>query len=137
MPEEIKRVDYFSVPIANKVGEGARVLGALRDGGADFTGIWGYGISARKARIELMPKDSASFPKIAKAAGLDPGKKMTAFLIGGEDRPGVIAELLGKLAAAKVNVAAVKAICAGGGQFSGAIFVDPADVRRAAKALGV
>ena len=31
MAEEIRRVDHYSVSIPNKVGEGARVLGALRD----------------------------------------------------------------------------------------------------------
>jgi len=33
MAEEVRLVEHYSASIANKVGEGARVLGALRDAG--------------------------------------------------------------------------------------------------------
>ena len=35
MAEEIRVVDHYSASILNKVGEGARVLGALRDAGVN------------------------------------------------------------------------------------------------------
>lgn len=135
MPDVIRKIDYFSIDFTNKVGEGARILSALRDGGVDLEGVWGYVVSARKARLEVLPKDSAGFGKIAKKAGVEAGKKQTAFLVEGEDRPGAVADLLAKLSAAKVNVLAVKATCAGEGRYGGVIMVDSTDVKKAAKAL--
>lgn len=136
MADEIRRIDYYSVSISNKVGEGVRFLGALRDAGVNLTGFWGYQTKPGRARLELAPEDSAGFKKAARKAGLKIGEKYTAFLLSGEDRAGAVAEGLGKLAQAGVNTVAVKALCAGAGRFGAAFFVAPKDVRKAAKALG-
>ncbi len=42
-----------------------------------------------------------------------------------------------KLAAAKINVVSMQAICSGEGRFGGILWVGAADVRKAAKALGI
>ncbi len=137
MADEIRRLDYFSVVVPNKAGEGARVLGALRDAGVNLTGMWGYQTKPNKAQLELAPEDGAAFKQVARKAGLKVGEKHTAFLLSGEDRPGAVAEVLERLAVAGINVVAVKAMCAGAGRFGAAFFVAPQDVRKAAKALGV
>jgi hypothetical protein len=54
----------------------------------------------------------------------------------GDDRPGVIADLLQRLAAAKINVTALDAVCAGSGRYGAILWVAPRDVTRAARALG-
>ena len=41
MAEEIRVVEHYSASILNKVGEGARVLGALRDAGVNLIAFWG------------------------------------------------------------------------------------------------
>ena len=53
MAEEIRVVEHYSASILNKVGEGARVLGALRDAGVNLIAFWGYkhGARPRAARI--------------------------------------------------------------------------------------
>jgi hypothetical protein len=40
MAEEIRVLEHYSVSILNKVGEGARVLGALRDAGVNLIAFW-------------------------------------------------------------------------------------------------
>ena len=42
MAGEIREVEHYSASILNKVGEGARVLGALRDPGVNLIAFWGY-----------------------------------------------------------------------------------------------
>ena len=59
------------------------------------------------------------------------------FLISGEDRPGAVAGLYEKLAAAKINVTATDAVCAGMGRYGAILWVKPRDVKKAAKVLGV
>jgi predicted amino acid-binding ACT domain protein len=62
--------------------------------------------------------------------------KKSVFLVSGEDRPGAVAEIMGRLAAAKINVTAIDAVCAEAGRYGAILWVKPPDVARAAKALG-
>jgi len=116
MPEEVRQVDQFSLSIANKVGEGARVLGVLRDAGVNLLAFWGYQRTATKAELIFVPENTAALVAAAKQAKLKLGKKQTAFFVQGEDRPGAAAGLLAKLAAGKINVGAVQAVSAGSGR---------------------
>ncbi len=59
-----------------------------------------------------------------------------ASLVQGGDRPGAVAEILRKLAAAKVNVIAANASAAQGGVFGMIVWVAPGDVAGAGRALG-
>ena len=131
------KVEVFTAVIPNKVGEGAKVLCALTDAGVNLTAFWGYplGKKAKTAAIELIPETAAGFGKIAKKAGLEI-EKGVAFLIEGDDQPGAVAALMGALAAAGINVDAVKAMQTGEGKFRAGIFVGKEDVRKAAKVLG-
>jgi len=136
MAETIRQVEHYSASVANKVGEGARVLGALRAAGVNLIALWGYGRDTGKATLEFIPENGAAFVAAAKAAKLKLSKKQIAFHVEGEDRPGAVADLLAKLAAEKVNVGALQAVCAGAGRYGAVIFLPQAAVGKAAKALG-
>jgi hypothetical protein len=135
MAEEIRQVEHYSASVPNKVGEGARVLGALRDAGVNLIAFWGYKRGAGRAQLEFIPEDSATFIAAAKQAKLRL-RKSAALYIHGDDRPGAIADMLAKLAAARINVAAVQAVCGGGGSYGTIVFLPPAAARRAASVLG-
>lgn len=137
MSGSVVKVDHYSATIANKAGEGARILGALKESGVNFIALWAYPSMPSKAQLEMIPESGAALVKAAKKAGLAVGKKQTAFFVNGEDGPGVVAESLAKLAAARINVGAVQAVCAGAGRYGAIIFLPQKDVRKAAKALGV
>jgi hypothetical protein len=136
MTETVRKVDYFYVEAPNKPGEGAKVLAALRDAGANLLAFSGFP-SGRKAQLDFIPEDTITFKAAAKKAGLKLSPKKTGFMVQGEDRPGAVAEITGKLAAANVNITAIDAVCAGAGRYGAILWVKAADVRKAAKALGV
>ena len=135
MADDIRVVDHYSASIPNKVGEGARVLAVLRDSGVNFIAFWGYEHGEGRAQLEFIPEDSATFVTAAKQAKLRL-RKSTALYIHGEDRPGAIADILGKLAGARINVAAVQAVCGGGGSYGTIVFLPEGAARKAATVLG-
>ncbi|MGE5190543.1 MAG: ACT domain-containing protein [Gemmatimonadota bacterium] len=134
MADEIRKIDYFKAQVADKAGEGARVLAILADAGVNLLAFTGFP-RGRKAQVDFVPEDAAAFKAAARKARLSVTKK-TAFLVQGDDRPGVVAGVASKLAAAGVNITAMDAVAAGAGRFGAILWVRPADVRRAARALG-
>jgi len=136
MAETIRKIDYFYVETPNKPGEGAKALAALRDARVNLLAFSGFP-QGRKAQMDFVPEDSAAFRIAAKKAGLKLSPKKTGFLAQGDDRPGAVAEIMGKLAEAGVNVTAIDAIAAGQGRYGAIFWVKPPDVRKATKALGI
>jgi len=138
MPDEITRVDYYMGAIANKAGEGAKVLGALKEAGVNLAGFLGYPKTARLAELVLVvAENTPGLPKVLKKVGLTLGKKCKGFLITGEDRVGALAESMEKLAAAGINVVSTHGVTGGACRFGVIMAVDPKDAKKAAKALGV
>jgi hypothetical protein len=129
------KIEYYSVIVSNKPGKGEHLLGALKEAGVNFIGVWGYPVGKTKSRIDLAAEDVALLKKTAKQLKIELGTKQTAFHITGEDHPGAVAEVLAKLAAKEINVYALQAVCAGNGRFGAIIQVDPEAVKKAAKAL--
>jgi hypothetical protein len=136
MDPTVSIADYFYIEAPDSPGEGARALGALRDAGVNLLAVSGFP-AGRRAQIDFVPTDPTAFRAAARAARWKVTGPKKVFVIQGEDRMGVMADLYGKLAAAKINVISSQAICAGAGRFGGLLWVAPRDVKRAAKALGV
>ncbi len=136
MAETIRRVDYFYILTPDKPGEGARALATLREAGINLLAFTGFP-KGRGSQLDFVPADPAAFVQAAKKARWKLSPRKTAFLIEGEDRVGALAEIAARLAAAKINVTATDAICAGAGRYGAIIWVKPRDVKRAAQALGI
>jgi len=134
MAEAIRRVQYFYVLAPDKPGEGARCRQTLKDAGVNLLAFSGFPVGKR-AQLDFVPEDPAAFRAAAKKARWKVVGPKTGFLVEGDDRTGVCAELLGRLAAAKINVTATDAVVAGAGRFGAILWVKPRDVARAAKAL--
>jgi hypothetical protein len=135
MADEIKQVDYYYVTVAHKPGEGARILVALRDAGVNLMGFCGFPQGARKAQLDFIPANPAAFVKAARQARIPLSGKKRGFLIQGDERPGIVAEVVGRLAKSGISVTSVQVFCAGSGRYGGMVWVKPADLRKAAKAL--
>lgn len=135
MADTIRRAQYFYLMAPDKAGEGARALQTLRDAGVNLLAFSAFPVG-RRAQLDFVPEDPAAFRAVARRAKWKVVGPKTAFLIAGADRTGVCAEILGKLAAAKINVTATDAVIAGEGRFGVLMWVKPKDVGRAAKVLG-
>ena len=135
MAEEILQVDYYYTTVPDKPGEAARILTSLQHVGINLLGFSAFPHGARRSQLDFLPEDSAAFAKAARKLGLKMSKKRRGFLIQGAERPGAAAGVASRLARAGINVTAFQAVCAGAGRYGGLLWVKPADVRKAAKAL--
>jgi hypothetical protein len=135
MAETIRKVQYFYVMAPDRAGEGARALETLRDAGVNLLAFSGFPVGKR-AQLDFIPENPAAFRAAAKRAKWKVVGPKTGFVVDGDDRPGVVAGILGRLAAAKVNVTATDAVCAGAGRFGAIFWVKPRDVAKVAKVLG-
>ena len=64
----------------------------------------------RKSQADFVPEDSAAFRRAAKKAKWKVAGPKKVFLVQGDDRVGAIADMVGSLAAAKINVTALDAV---------------------------
>jgi len=134
MPDMIRLVGYFYVQVPDKPGEGARVLNHLKDMGINLLAFHGFP-SGRRAQLNVVPSDPAALRAAARQAKLKLVGPKTGFLIQGDDRVGAVADIIAKLAEAKINVTAVDAVSAGFGRYGAILWVKPPHVNKAAKVL--
>jgi hypothetical protein len=135
MAESIRRVQYFYVMAPDKPGEGARALDALRDAGVNLLAFSGFP-AGKRAQLDFVPENPAEFRAVARKAKWKVIGPKVGFLIEGDARTGVMADIYAKLAAARVNIVASDAVVAGAGRFGAILWVKPRDVARTAKILG-
>jgi hypothetical protein len=134
MADTIRRVEYFYVQVPDKPGEGARALATLRGAGVNLLAYSGFP-AGRRAQLDFVPEDPAAFKQAARQAKWKVKGPKRGFLIQGEDRVGACAEILDKLAAAKINVTAMDAVSAGAGRYGAILWVKPAAFKKAATVL--
>jgi hypothetical protein len=135
MLDSVRKLDYFALTVADRPGEGARLVAALKDNGVNLLAFSGFP-AGRKAQIDLVPEDSGALRAAAKKLKLALGPRKTCFVIQGDDRVGALADTLQKLADAKINVTAIQAVTAGMGRYGAIFWVKPRDAAKAAKTLG-
>jgi hypothetical protein len=134
MADTIRQVDYFYMQVAHKTGEGAKVLRALTDAGVNLSAFSGFP-AGRRAQLDFIPADAVAFKAVAKANKWKVVGPKRAFLIQGDDRVGVIADIVGKLADAKINLTALDAVSADG-RYGALCWVAARDFKKAAQILG-
>ncbi len=137
MPDKIRRVDYYYVQVADKPGEGFKVLGKLKEAGVNLLAFTAFPSEAGKAQIDLVAENGDLLARAAKSAGLALSGRKKAFYVQGKDRVGAVADIFRKLADAKVNIYAGNASVGPDGGFGFILWVKPQQMEAAAKALGV
>ena len=137
MPTTIRKVEYAYFTVANRSGEAARILEALRDSNINLLAFSGFPQGRNKAQIDLVTDDINALKATAKRLKWKLSRTKRAFLVQGTDEVGAALPAIAKMAGAKINVIAADAIAAGEGRFGVLFWVAPGDYKRAAKLLEV
>ena len=132
MAESIRRIQYFYVMAPDKPGEGARALQTLKEAGVNLLAFSGFP-AGKRAQLDFVPEDPAAFRAAARKAKWKVTGPKVGFLIEGDDRTGVMADIYQKLAAARINITASDAVIGGAGRFGAILWVKARDVNRTAK----
>ena len=135
MADTIRLVEYFYVMAPQKPGVGAALLAELQQNGVNLLAFSGFP-SGRGAQVDFVPEDSASFRAVAKKAKWKIKGPKRALMVVGDDRAGAVADIMRRLAEAKINVTALDAVCAGSGRYGLILWTSPASITRAARLLG-
>jgi hypothetical protein len=135
MQDTVKQVQYFYAEVPDKPGEGARILDMLKEAGVNLLAYSGFP-KGRRSQLDFIPVDAAAFRAAARKARLKLVGPKSGFLLQGEDRPGALAEVIAKLAAAAINITACDAVAAGEGHYGALLWVKPQQVQKAARVLG-
>ena len=137
MANTVQQVEYYYTLVPNQPGEGGPGLNALKAAGVNLLAYSGFPASATRAQLDFVPSDKDAFLAAAESAGIKLVGPKVAFLLQGDDRVGAVADVLAKLADARINVVAMNAVAAGEGRYGAILWVEPRNVRRAANVLGV
>jgi hypothetical protein len=135
MADTFRLVEYFYITSPNKPGEGARALQTLKEAGVNLLAFSGFP-QGRRAQLDVVPADPAAFKRAAKQAKWKVVGPKRGFLVQGNDRVGAVAELLERLAAAKINVTAIDAVSVEDGRYGAIFWVAPKDVKKTAALVG-
>jgi hypothetical protein len=65
MADRVKKVDYCYISVPNRPGQGARLLGAIKDSGVTLLAYSGFPAKAGKAQLDLVAEKLAPLRKIA------------------------------------------------------------------------
>jgi hypothetical protein len=137
MPTTIRKVEYAYFTVANKAGEAARILEALRDSNLNLLAFSGFPQGRNKAQIDLVTDDIDALKAVARRFKWKLSRPKRAFLVHGTDEVGAALPPIARMAEAKINVIAADAVAAGEGRFGMLFWVAPRDYNRAAKLLAV
>jgi hypothetical protein len=130
----VRKASYYSMKVPQRPGSGAQLLAALKAAKVNLLAFTGFP-EGGGAQVDFVPQDNAKFLKAARAAKLRISSRKTAFVIQGDDRVGALANAMGRLAKAKINVVSLQAVTAGKRRFGAILWVKPRDVGKASRAL--
>lgn len=130
----VRKASYYSMKVPQRPGSGAMLLAALKAAQVNLLAFTGFP-EAGGAQVDFVPQDNAKFLKSARKAKLRISSRKTVFIAQGEDRVGALTRILGRLAAAKINVVALNAVTAGKRRYGMMFWVKPKDVAKASRVL--
>ena len=137
MSHAVRPVDYFHATVHDRAGEAYRVLSSLAEAGVNLLAFSAAPVGGTAAHMVLFPEDASALVEFAARTGMVLHGPERALMVHGGDRLGALAELHRRLADARVNVFASRAVTGGEGRYGYVIHVRSEDFDAASRALGV
>jgi len=136
MATEVVKVDYRYIILDDEAPAAAAALSTLTGLGIGLIGYSEFPHGQGRSQLDLIAGDSEELATKVAEMGLTISGRKSAFLIRGDDDPGVaVTTILSQLAAANVRVTSLQAADAGAGRFGALLWVPQQDVAAAAVAL--
>ncbi|MGD9116535.1 MAG: hypothetical protein PVJ61_05080 [Dehalococcoidia bacterium] len=133
----IERVEYYYTVVPNKAGAGAKIFNVLKDHKVSLIAFNGFPLDEKSSQLDLVPASGVALVKAAKEAGFELVGPKVAFLLSEWEHIGAVADILTNLEKAGVNITAMQAIETGDWRYGAIFWVKPADIDKAAKAMGI
>jgi hypothetical protein len=131
----VRRVNYCYVTVPNRAGQGAKVLGELKDAKVNLLGYSGFPTKGGKAQLDLVAKSMGAIRRVARKNGWRLSQVKKGLLVQGTDRLGAVHRHIQKLADENISVTAASAVGAGQGRYGMLLWVKGSDYGRAARVL--
>jgi len=129
-----QRITYFKMRIEDKSGALLSVLKELKTKNLGLRGLWASAGEPGWTDLYVIPKDPDKVRNFWKGSPLAP-EEGSAFFVKGSDRTGALLKTLDAIARGGVNLVRTDALAVGG-KYGTFFLVAPADVGKAAEALG-
>ena len=136
MADIVRRIEYYYTEVPGRPGAGAKISNALKAAHINLLACSAFPIAAGRAQVDFVPSNQRAFEAAARKAGIKLVGPKTAFLIQGENRVGSLADILTKLAEARINITALNAVAAGRRRYGAILWVKPRNIGRVAEILG-
>jgi hypothetical protein len=133
----IERVEYYYTVVPNKVGAGAKIFNELKEQEVSLLAFNGFPLDAERSQLDLVPSSGTALVKVAQKVGIELVGPKVAFLISEWEHLGAVADILSKFEQAGVNITAMQAIETGDWRYGAILWVKPADIDKASRALGI
>ena len=131
---KVQRVKYFKISLEDKPGALLGIAHDLKAKNIGLAGIWAYATQPGSAEACFVAKNPDKLRNAWKSSGVTIAEG-TALFLKGTDKTGALVKSLEVLAQAGISITAIDAIAVGG-NFGSFLHVAPADVDKAAAALG-
>jgi hypothetical protein len=131
---QVQRVKFLKTNLKDQPGELFRIMEELKSKNITLKSLWGFSKQSGDAELCIVTKDTEKI----KSAWSTSGKSLeegTAFLLKGTDKAGALLKNLQSLADANINIKAINGIAVSG-KYGSLVWVDSADVEKAAQVLG-
>ena len=131
----IRKVDYFYTTIAERPGGACGLLRQLAEAEVNLLAFNAVPIGPENTQLVLFPERVDLLLRVAEKEGFSLTGPQSAFLIQGDDRLGVLAEIHQRLCDSNVSVFASSGVTDGRGGYGYIVYVKPEDYETAETVL--
>ena len=135
MSLQIRRVEYYTANVADRIGSAYQVLSELAKSDNNMLAFSCVPVGPSNLQVTLFPDDPEKLVRSSAKIGLALMPPQHAFLVQGDDKIGVLTDVHRRLYDAQIDVYAANGVTDSSGSFGYLIYVRPDDYERAARIL--